>query len=409
MEFESKKCKVIKFGSACSIQNLEKSIRDFQQNNGECKNILFDFSDVTFIEVPSLIFLIAFIDNKQSENAEMWIELPNDINVRNFIRIFRLPTILSYITGKKFKDLVTTEGLRYFGENSMLRGDTRISRDKTYSNLFPFKTNDEKSYALESLLVDWNGALMQAYLKKFLNSSEDDKERLVPNRIFFESITNSQRHSNADKLMVSAIAKRESEEGGNFKNVFHISFWDNGNNIIETLKKTINAGEPIRNNEIFSDGKTKTIQASYYIKYENSKFNNTIFNSDIDLTNIINDDGLVLLSSFFPGVSEDPKGLNQWNENPYLDERDAPLKYPGMGLTVLLNAAIDLLDGQVSVRVEKYFLNIKKPKQKALSKYREIDNKKKYEKFYEVRIKEINENAPFKGNMLTIRLPLKEK
>jgi hypothetical protein len=423
-EMEQKKNKVIKFESSCSIQSMENSIRNPYNGNTDADFLLLDMKDINWIEVQSIIFLIAYIDKKQSKNEKIKIELPRDIKIRNFIRFFRLPSVLSSLTGKKFQDLVTTESLQYFGENIKLRGDYRnfqlkkyLNYDsfaeaiaendiRTYSELYQFKTDTDKSYSYEKLLAAWNCAAMKAFLKKYLESQESNKERLVPNRIISECITNSQRHSKADKLMVSFIVKKELATGGNnSNNVLHISFWDNGDSIIKTLKDAINKGKPIIDADILNDSKINTVQSSYYIKYENDTFDKAIIDSDINLTEIIDDDGLILLSSFFPGISEDPKGLHQFTVNDDFKEEDTPLKKPGMGLTILLNAAIDLLGGEISVRAENCFLNIKKPGNNAIKKYE--TQLTKHNKYYEVRIKKYDENVPFNGNMLTIRLPLK--
>lgn len=406
--------KIIKFTGPCTIHSMEDSIRNF--NNEGDGPLLFDMRDITYIEVPSIIFLIAYIDKIHSEGEKIEIDLPQKLEIRNFIRRLRLPKMLFLITGVKFQNLVTTESLKYFGETPHIKGDYRsfqlkkysnydsladaiVEEDiRTYSELYHFKTDDDKSIAYGKLLTYCNCAEMRAFLKKYLKSQENDKERLVSNRIIYECITNSQRHSEAGKLMVSFIVMNDKN--------FHISFWDNGVSIIKTLKNVIGRKGLIRDDEIFKNSKIDTIQASYYIKYKNNKFNETIINSDSDLNEILCDDGIIFLSSFFPGISEDPKGLNNYRENMDFMDEDTPLKNPGMGLTILLNAAIDLLGGNVSVRAENYFLNIKKPDEKGINNIglQTI----KYSKFYEVKIEKRGEDIPFKGNMLTIRLPLKK-
>jgi hypothetical protein len=414
MENIAERNKTIKFKGSCTIHDMEDSIRDFK-NRGDGP-LLLDMRDITYIEVPSMIFLIAYIDKKYSEGEKIEIELPQKLEVRNFIRRLRLPTMLFFLTGVKFQNLVTTESLKYFGENPNLKGDYRSFQQKKYSNydsladaiaeedihtyseLYHFKTDDDKSNAYGKLFTYCNCAAMRVFLRKYLKSQESDKERLVSNRIIYECITNSQRHSEAGKLMVSFIVMNDKN--------FHISFWDNGVSIIKTLKNVIGREGLIRDDEIFKNSKIDTIQASYYIKYKNNKFDETIVNSDADLTEILCDDGLIFLSSFFPGISEDPKGLNNFKENMDFKDEDTPLKNPGMGLTILLNAAIDLLGGNVSVRAENYFLNIKKPDEKKIKE--SCLQTIKHSKFYEVKIEKRGEDIPFKGNMLTIRLPLKK-
>lgn len=408
----------IKLDSSCTIRSMEYSVQNPHIGDAEEDYLLFDMKDVTYIEVPAIIFMIAFIYKKRSDGKEIKIKLPEHLKVRNIIRYFRLPDVLLALTGRDFRDIVMPENFHYFGETRNQKGDYRSFQQKKYpdynsfadaianknihiySDLRQFKTPIEKINSCENVLSDWNCSAMEMFLKTYLQSEDNNKERLVPNRIIYEGITNSQRHSKADWLMVAFMVKKEGKEGINEK--FDISFWDNGDSIIKTLKNTLAEGRIIRNEDFSMDA----IQSSFYVKYENNKFNKKTIDSDTDVDEFKDDDGLLLLSSFFPGISEFPKGDDGYSGSPYIP-KDSPLKNPGMGLTILLNAAIDLLGGEVSVRAENYFLHIKKPEDKTVKKYEA--EKVKYSKFYEVKIENCGEDIPFNGNMLTIRLPLKEK
>ena len=131
-------------------------------------------------------------------------------------------------------------------------------------------------------------------------------------------------------------------------------------------------------------------------------------NSDIDVKSFKGDKGKLLLSSFFPGVSRDPKGLVNWINSPDPEDRDELYKHPGMGLTTLINAAVDLMGGQVSVRTSNYFLNIKTPTDPTpLNEYKKLSADNKYNQFYQAKITRLNpESNLFDGNMLTVRIPL---
>jgi hypothetical protein len=395
---------------------MEYSVQYPHIGDAEEDYLLFDMKDVTYIEVPAIIFMIAFIYKNQSDGKEIKIKLPEHLTVRNLIRYFRLPDVLLTLTGKKFRDIVMPENWRYFGEHPYIKEDYRSFQKKiyskydsfadaiadknihVYSDLYRFKTDIEKINSCENLLTDWNCSAMKAFLTTYLESEDNNKERLVPNRIIYEGITNSQRHSKADWLMVAFMVKKEGKGGIDEK--FDISFWDNGDSIIKTLKDTLAEGRIIRNEDFPMD----TIQASFYVKYDNNKFNKKTIDSDTDVDEFKDDNGLLLLSSFFPGISEFPQRDDGFSGNPDLPE-GSPFKNPGMGLTILLNAAIDLLGGEVSVRAENYFLHIKKPENKTVKIYEA--EKVKYGKLYEVKIENCGEDIL--GNMLTIRLPLKEK
>ncbi|MDR1341453.1 MAG: hypothetical protein LBK58_15585 [Prevotellaceae bacterium] len=422
-----------------SIDNLEKSVKDLSKKD-EVEQLI-DLNDGIHLGMPYIIFLIESIDKKISEGVDIQLKIPEDENKRNSIRYFRLPSIIANLTGKKFRDIITEDSLKYFGENINLKRNCQESlRTQKYENFdtladalktkdicvfcesMPFKDDFEKICAVEKLHSIWTDAEMRAFLKRHLDSPDYNKERFVSNRIIYECATNSQRHSEANKLLVAAVVKKTEIMDNNdcYKYTLDIYFWDNGKSIIETLKNAHGKGQPIRNNMGFHKD-IRNFHASYSIKYENSPFDKIIINSDvpdetpanesesgISMQNILNDDGLILLSSFFPGVSEDPRGSSH-KENPEFKQGDSPLKYPGMGLTTLLNAAIDLLDGQVSVRAGDYFLNIKKLEDSFSEKLKKIEDAK-YKKYYQAEINKIEDKSPqLNGNMLIVSLPLKRE
>lgn len=434
----------IPISSSCTISELEGSLRSFFKEKQQLTSIIIDLSDVSYIEAPSVIFLAGFIDSKLDEGVDVKIALPEKKEIRNLLRYFRFPVLLNQLTKKRFQDIVVFDSLKWFGENRNLKGDywafinnqkkvdddslaDSLSRNKIFAEAIPFKDTFDKSNALEKLHSDWTGEEMKAWLKSHMQGYELNKERLIPNRIIYECVTNSQRHSNANKLVFAAIEKEQKKskediekeqkeskediintEKNERKKFLDISFWDNGDTIIKTLKTAIDSGLTIKDEKLDKDNRTQKLQATYFVKYKDNEFDNKLLNSDINPTIFKKDEGLILLASFFPGISKDPFGKDQWQINPDFINEDTALAHPGMGLTTLLNAAIDLLGGQVSVRVENYFINIKKPVNKKIFEvYKNFDGIK-YEKFYQAKIEKYENAEPkLKGNMLTVRLPLK--
>ena len=104
-------------------------------------------------------------------------------------------------------------------------------------------------------------------------------------------------------------------------------------------------------------------------------------------------DWQLLLATTFPGITRDIESKSHASDE--LKSAHPEYDAPGMGLYVLLNTVIDVFKGSLTFRTKEFMMSLKGQKEEGKGKYN-------------ARIKEFPPSSPaFKGNMLTIRLPLK--
>jgi hypothetical protein len=316
------------------------------------------------------------------------------------------------VTGRGFASMVQNEDLRYFGE-SQLSGDyykTFSANDEGLAELIkkdffsltsiPFENETEKSIAIDVQHRKWSEEIIKSILKRHLAKYDGVNENLIPNRIIYECMTNAFRHSNAIKLVTGCYFDRP----GKF---LTITFWDNGESIIQTLQSALLENNLARIKE--SDGNDLNSNIHFSVSLKTKIQNEGLeayYYSDTDPTSE-SSSALLLLAAVTPGVSRDPYGKDRkFTSNPYVGTDRGQLNKPGMGLTTLLNATVDLLGGRVAIRSGQYFVNFKKPTDREREQY-ETSKEYKFKSLYRAKIIKYDDHIPtFKGNMITIRLPL---
>ena len=214
----------------------------------------------------------------------------------------------------------------------------------------------------------------------------------VSTRIILESVSNALAHPNGSLFQIaSRFSKPHKTPEG--KNEFAIVFWDNGISMIQTLsdahntlKKNIKANlktgtifpkfnlniKPIDTNEakkvfIDVDLLKEDFQENYFEKYQS-----------------VYGEPFIFLATFFPGISS---------------KADEKKENSGYGLYELFMAVIESFNGKVIARSGNYRLVMKK-----------ASSNKPFT--YDVDIKErpaIISGKPFKGNLLSIVLPIHER
>lgn len=172
-----------------------------------------------------------------------------------------------------------------------------------------------------------------------------------------------------------------------------IVVWDDGQSIPETIKNVLKAGKSIRSVNIdrlhFDYDVTTEWQDSGEIVVERI---NTSWVPDIETPS-----EKLLLSALFPGITSDVEAKKGRNVDSAVFREDEVLGFPGMGLYVLANQVVDVFGGMLSIRTDKYFLNVKT--EKGLSK--------EMVKRHSAKLEIIPDHVPpFRGNMITVRLPL---
>ena len=218
------------------------------------------------------------------------------------------------------------------------------------------------------------------------------------------------------------------------ENNYTLVIWDNGEGIIDTLKKELLKGNPIKAEDseddfhscycILKEKKSGAPKAEYFDYYFSYEVPNLIESEQSK--NYRTQEWFILLSSLFPGITRDPKGIDYEKSKILMQEKKPPLT--GRGLTYLINTAVRYLGGEVGIRTGNYFINIKKAEKdyKTLpdlfinhfkDDYFVIDYKSKYDQngitprnkkiinsLFKAKIQK-RSTVDFLGNMITIHLP----
>jgi hypothetical protein len=310
--------------------------------------------------------------------------------------------------------MVHNDDLKYFGENRLAGDffDRYVNNDEGLEELIkkdffsimsiPFVDDNDKANAIDGQYGKWNSNIVKSILKRHLSGYDNNNENLIPNRIIYECLTNAARHANSRKLITGSFFDKKSDR-------LTITYWDNDRTIVETLRATLDEKKYVRSKKTASESDFNSIHFTFDAKFEGvNDATNGYFHSENDPIPE-SSDAVLLLSSFYPGISRDPDGILKFQGNPNLSSENKLPKGPGMGLTTLLNAAIDLLGGSIAIRTGPYFANIRKHKKNELASLPEISEKFRHQSFYKIKVKEYEPSFPaFEGNMITVRLPLRK-
>jgi len=350
----------------------------------------FDLRRSTFIEAACLIRLIACTTQIFAEGGSVQFALPANRDVRDFLREWQFPQALREATGMPFIRLVRESDREYFGENekgqhpskyagaSIGPGMERLLSERFFSILtMRPRFAPSKVTAVMQEAGRWEKGLIAAVLQKHLNGPAD----YVPSRIIYESLTNALRHPNAEIVQTCS----HFDDRAKF---LTISLWDNGDSIVQTLRRPLSRGDSIR--AAVPDDKHCEFLVKLAIT-QPPQFER--IRSDYSPTAAV-EDHLLLLASVFPGITRDPQGAETIANAALGSHPD--LANPGMGLFILINAVVDVFGGSIAIRTANLFMNIKKP----------LPHDPRPVK-YRAKLTSFRHQRQFLGNMLTIRLPLR--
>ncbi len=277
----------------------------------------------------------------------------------------------------------------------------------------PFKTEKEKRLALKSQRLQWRtDRLISDVLERNL-LHKTELGNLLANTIIYECLTNAVRHPNSRDLVIGSFfdSKKVIEDKKIQEFHFTIVIWENGMSIIDTLKKAIIDGENIRSHESLVRAENSKLTSWFKLKrdYDSTSQSNYFYYDFIPDKKTPDDE--ILVASFFPGISRDPERKQSLSDKDNILQDEFEEAYgPGLGLTFLLDAVVNKLNGRLSVRTNEYFLNIKRGNKDVQKEFSNIKNEKNVDSIYQAKLTKRNNNEnSFVGNMITIRIPLKYK
>lgn len=437
LRFRFGKMKKIELSGYITVGSLEKDLISlFQESEDSLEQIEINLRGATHLRVEALVYLFVLIVGRYESGKYTYLVYPKDWNARNFIKTFRLFEVINECTGLEPIDYVKELPINfkqtdYFNDNKFASEDEKIQyhERKGYYPLtaLKFKTLEEKLFTLKEEPKKWTeGQPIVSIIQKNIPAGVYVGDNISRN-VIYESITNSIRHPQSDRLTVNCIKE---------DNQYILTIWDNGDSILNTLKAELQKGNSIKDkNEFDTDphfcfcmdkekskpGKRTADSFNFYFSNEVPEINGVI--------DYKKEDWFILLASFFPGITRDPNG-NDYKDGVLSTENDGTsdnVIAVGRGLSYLLNTAVNIFGGEVRVRTGEYFVNIKKavnqyssmPKlfKKAYPNYEVIeynafedsDDVSEIEKViqavYRVKVEKYDTLPKFHGNMITVQIP----
>jgi hypothetical protein len=409
---------VVKFVEYVAADVLEKNIAEALIKHPNTENTLvkitLDFSDIPGIDIVASQQLTATVIAFRTKNWWPVIRIPKKKSVRDFWRAWSYPEAFKAATGMPFSSLAHPDDLIFFDEEQTTYprrelkkiGNHNLAGTSREENFFCFFT-ENLSTITPTILADretdlWMLDQVQDVLRLHLGDVSD----YVPNRVVFEAMFNASKHPNAGILQSASFHRSMIEKGENITDdnsviaskdrAFVMFFWDNGRSIIETLGSTIKDGVDIRKgyeggydrNYNLTSKSTQSIEAEL----------ERVINSAVLITKGATND-IILVQSLFPGVTSRPEGGidDPHHFRAHLESVDPNLTKRGMGLYVLMNAVVDVLKGELSIRTDQYFLNVKKLGPK-ISKAKGAE--------MQITIRRMPDSLPkFAGNLIRVKVP----
>ncbi|MFN3239566.1 MAG: hypothetical protein ACE37D_21285 [Pseudomonadales bacterium] len=405
--------KALHLSGYIDIPQIEDALGELSKSEEDA--LVIDLSKATYLDVTAMQYLIALIRKRQTSGFESSMLLPSGsegLSVRNAMRRWGMAKAIGdACESLKFSDLVEPSELKYFrgrggdkqkGYEGIVdtyeTPDGRITARINAHRFYGFKTWLANQYRDPHRLVreatnSWPTQAVKSVLDIRLNIDDEQASglfsrgdadfiaRINPSdyargRIFYEAISNAVRHPGAKVIQtVSHMSPNDD--------FFTFTFWDDGASMQETLIAAVNS-------EAGYQAEVKSgIEKNYEVTIREGDSNEILLLNNNHKLGRTSKAWEYFLATIFPGTTRDPKGRDYTN----VKQDDGHLALPGMGLYVLIEAATNVLNGQVSFRSADWFMNVKASTEDRTAK---------------VSIKSKKHVPSFLGNMVTVRLPLKK-
>ena len=349
----------------------------------------FDLRPCRYLEVEAALCVSATLFWCRAKKVAVRLRLPESKATRDFLRQWSVPLAFEESTKMRFWDLVHPTDRTYFGENPELSDQKYSGRVVLYEgrqhsipeNYFPIHTyrpsGEHFSHTLATdEAIRWRPEFLTSILARHLRGPQN----YLSSRIVWEALMNAIRHPRASLIQTGSRFYHSSH------GLSHLTLacWDNGLDIVSTLRNGIAAGS------IVPESSQTYPEVTYTLNVDGSV--STVTSRAVP--GLESPDHFVLLASTFPGTTSNPAAAT--SRPPVLG--DSPrFAGPGMGLYLLLNAAVTVFGGAVSVRSSRFFMNIKGPRASSSGAN------------YSAKIVTRTARYCFPGNLLVIRLPLRRR
>lgn len=395
------------------------------------KNAIVDMTEILFVDIATLLNISATLNKLIIDNPKiiLLIKLPKSFPVVKFLCTWNFKEAIEKVTQKDFYELLSNsdslvyEKAIYFARENELAAKDRVSdslETLTYKKFFSIYSFDITDYYLKRQLIldfsqgktdEWKKEDIKNILNRYIRDvSEQPSNGYIGNNIFFECLTNALRHPQGTILQTtSKFTKRKRVLkflSSNRKSIdetkikasdnFSLVFWDNGKNMIKSLKTVAESGINIRTS--YKPFHFPVFRVNYKDEFNPELSNIFIPISSSKTPTLKDEEYFWLLSTFFPGITRDVIGETHVKGNPS-NSNGSKLDFeqPGMGLCCLLDTAVKAFNGEIVVRTDKYRMVIKKASRKIYKGY-------KFD--YLVSIKKKASIPDFNGNLFAVHIPV---
>ena len=376
---------------------LESAIDSWCESNDWNGSLVIDLSEAEWIDVAALMHIVAIFADRSDNRLQTSMRIPNIRKVRDFLRVWRFAQAVQIVTDRRFKDLVDPVDHQYFEKKQVSYSTGNVLGNLEAMGFFGFmvfRMNQAGSQAhmIQESCQHWDTSAISGVLHRYLSGSGKDFARVV----VYESISNAYQHPNADTVCVVSKVDGPDRDGKKVPTSLTLCVWDNGSSIADTLKNQLMNGHAIRVNVDPSHFKDRFLLVDDEGIFDPKNI------SASSTPNLDSPESEFLLSSMLPGITRRGpyQEMSFIEEIPELLARDFYAAQPGMGLFALLQAAIKSFGGKVTVRSGNLRLSVREPKP---------DEKQEPDVAYRVKCSTYPPATPrFRGNMITIRLPLSD-
>jgi hypothetical protein len=403
----------IEFGQYVAGDNFEwlvsEALKDHSTTAQHPRVCVLDFRETNWIDIVSTQTITAFVIAVRKRNWLTIVRPPQNKEARDFWRLWRFPEAFEAATQIPFSRLVAGKDRDYLKEPQTTYSDTSVLRihdplDEQAArslNFFGFVSDTISGSNLANIASSqadkWTGSDVQDVLEKYVGGRCD----YIPTRIVFEAVFNATKHPGATLIQSASYHNKFTQKSGSKERSrdsdFVVFFWDNGRSMLSTVNSALGSGVDLKRH--YLEEFEKRYHVLYSKQHSTEKYEDVI-SSSMEISSDLPDE-IKILSTLFPGVSTKPDAGFVHEVHPEVEKFDERFGRRGMGLFVLVNAVVEVLNGSVSFRAGRYYMHVSKHKPRTAEKIGAP---------LKVIIVEMLDALPeFEGNLITVRLPTEKK
>lgn len=371
------------FSGGIDVGRLERQLLA-ALSKGEGDLLDLDLRNVTFIEPIALLYLFATLVDRSSRELGTELRLPEKRLVRDFLRAWNFDAALKQATGRSLRYFVSEDDYSYFGEEQQhyagrkATGSEEYLASQRFFGVTPQAVGPPETHIrlVEREWRRWQDPLVLDVLSRLQGTPED-----IARVVVYEALTNAVQHPASTWVAVISSARSDNADGRVKDRFFQLGVWDDGESIIQTLKKAARFG-PVRARE-------PTTVDSFEVKAVGWKNSRACYRSDWTPSSQASS-AEWLLASLFQGISQKPVRRDIKDIHMPGDQTE---RKSGDGLHALYRSVVNDFGGSLAVRTGSYFMNVRAAGTSPAHTYK-------------AKIQYFDNWPKFPGNMITVRVPL---